>query len=169
VRVIYILMSSFSCPEACCMTNQVNISLCPFGCTNIIANFTAGADEQLSIIVNYTSFGPLVGTPGVTFHVALNGVNAYTLAPGHLLTITVPKGTQVTLKAYVTPSVGTTTVFYQVCATGPIGPPPRPPPTTSLPTFLFAIVAAAFLITIVFYLIYRRKPTSSPPRGPRKS
>jgi len=147
------------------MTNQVNINLCPFGCTNIIANFTAGADEQLSIIVNYTSFGPLVGTPGVTFHVALNGVNAYTLAPGHLLTITVPKGTQVTLKAYVTPSVGTTTVFYQVCSTGPIGPPPRPPP--SLPTFLFAIVAAAFLIVLVFYMIYRRR-RSSPPRGPRK-
>jgi len=160
-------MSSFSCPEACCMTNQVNINLCPFGCTNIIANFTAGADEQLSIIVNYTSFGPLVGTPGVTFHVALNGVNAYTLAPGHLLTITVPKGTQVTLKAYVTPSVGTTTVFYQVCSTGPIGPPPRPPSTTSLPTFLFAIVAAAFLIVLVFYMIYRRR-RSSPPRGPRK-
>ena len=160
-------MSSFSCPEECCITNQVNIGLCPFGCTNIIANFTAGANEQLNFIVRYTSFGPLIGAPSVTFHVALNGVNAYTLAQGSPLTITVPKGTQVTLKAYVTPSVGTTTVFYQVCSTGPIGPPPRPPSKTSLPTFLFAIVAAAFLIVLVFYLIYGRRG-SSPPRGPRK-
>ncbi len=130
----------------------------PFGCTNIIANFTAGANEQLNFIVNYTSSGPLVGAPGVTFHVALNGVNAYTLAPGSPLTITVSKGTQVTLKAYVSPSVGTTTVFYQVCSTGPIGPPSK----TSLPTFLFAIVAAAFLIVLVFYMIYGRRGSSPP-------
>ena len=159
-------MSSFSCPEACCVTNQVKIGVCPFGCTNIIANFTAGANEQLNFIANYTSSalpGSLIGTPSVTFHVALNGVNAYTLDLGSPLTITVPKGTQVMLKAYVSPSVGTTTVFYQVCATGPIGLPSK----TSPPTFLFAIVAAAFLIAIVFYLIYGRRG-SSPPRGPRK-
>jgi len=157
-------MSSFSCPEACCVTNQVNIGLCPFGCTNIIANFTAGANEQLNFIVNYINLGSLIGIPNITFHVALNGTNAYVLAPGSPLTITVPKGTQVTLKAYVEPNVVPTTIFYQVCSTGPIGPPPK---TSSPPTFLFVIVAAAFLIVLVFYLIYGRRG-SSPPRGPRK-